>query len=196
MVYTTQELIDILEAELKANWQGKRLLMSSPFRIDNPVIAKAINLNNVSKVYAYRDFRAQIHQYQHQHQISGIVWRSCQFKDHSISIPELHNQLTAVTGDKEILVNAKQSIIDFWYQTTKKMKYFLADNIYSEISSLSLEIMIAKSEWAEIYSGLNELYLGLCWGNPTESQYLWARPQSGCDRIIAANHQPSGINIY
>lgn len=193
MVYNTQELIEILEVELKANWQGQRLLMSSASRIDNPVIAKALNLNKVSKVFAYQDFRAQVHQYQREHQVSGIVWRTCRFRDFSVSIPELHNQLTAIEGDKEILVNAKAAIIDFWQQATTNMKYFQVQQGVQEITSITLNSLIAQREWAEVYSGCNELYLGLCWGNPNESQYLWAKPHSGCDRLVAAQHQPSSI---
>lgn len=203
MVYNTQELIEILEAELRANWQGKRVLISPEARIDNPVISKAINLEKASKVFAYQDFRAQIHQYQREHLVSGIVWRTCQFRDKSISVPELHNQLILVPGDKAILVSAKQSIIDFWHQATAQMNYFLvgerSQSIEASRRQISRETMaklIDKAEWAEIDSGLDELYLGLCWGNPEESQYLWARPQSGCDRLIAAEDQPRGINIY
>lgn len=193
MVYNTQELIDILEAELKANWQGQRLLMSSESRIDNPVIAKALNLNKVSKVFAYRDFRSQVHQYQREHQVSGIVWRICQFRGFSLSIPELHNQLTAIEGDKEILVQAKPSIIDFWTKATTNMKYFQLTEGFQEIPPTTLTTLVAQREWAEVYSGSDELYLGLCWGNPNESQYLWAKPHSGCDRLVAAENQPSGI---
>ncbi len=193
MVYTTQELIDILEAELKANWQGQRLLISSRLRIDNPVIAKALNLDKVSKVFAYRDFRAQVHQYQKEHQVSGIVWRVCQFRGFSISIPEVHSQLTAIETDKQILVNAKPSIIDFWIKATANMKYFQLTESFQEISLTTLTNLVKQREWAEVYSGCDELYLGLCWGNPNESQYLWAKPHSGCDRLVAAEHQPSGI---
>ncbi|ELR99096.1 hypothetical protein [Gloeocapsa sp. PCC 73106] len=202
MVYSTQELISILECELRATWQGKRVLMSPAARIDNPVISKAINLEKASKVFAYQDFRSQIHQYQRENQVSGIVWRICRFREESIPVPELHNQLILVPGDKEILVNAKASIIDFWYQLTRNMNYFkVADRsstseVNPEITLESMTELINKAEWAEVDSGCNELYLGLCWGNPEESQYLWARPQSGCDRLIAAPDQPSGLNIY
>lgn len=196
MVYSTQELIDILEAELKANCQGQRLLMSSDSRINNPVIAKALNIDKISKVFAYQDFRAQVHQYQRDHQVSGIVWRLCKFRGFSLQIPELHNQLTAIPGDKEILVKAKESIIDFWYEVTDKMKYFhQVEESFTEISSINVARLIKQREWAELYSGRDEVYLILCWGNPAETQYLWAKPESGCDRLIAAEHQPSGIRI-
>jgi hypothetical protein len=196
--YSTQELIEILEAELRANWQGKRLLMSSESRIDNPVIAKAIDLGKVSKVFAYQDFRSQIHQYQKEHQVSGIVWRLCGFRGMSISVPELHNQLTLIPGDKEILMAAKRSIIDFWNQATTIMKYFQFTNRtqYHQISPEIVDKLISQAEWLEIDSGCEEVYLSTCWGNPLESQYTWAKPQSGCDRLVATETQPSGINIY
>lgn len=75
MTYTTQQLLEILEQELRATCQGKRVLLSPGDRLDNPIMAKAINLDQVGKVFAYQDFRGQIHEYQRQHNVSGLVWR-------------------------------------------------------------------------------------------------------------------------
>ncbi len=55
--------------------------------------------------------------------------------------------------------------------------------------------LIRQAEWAEIDAALNEIYLGLCWGDPLEYRYQWAKPKSGCDRIIAADTEPSSIKI-
>ncbi|HEY9816804.1 MAG TPA: hypothetical protein V6D20_13545, partial [Candidatus Obscuribacterales bacterium] len=63
MPYTTQDLIEILDQELRAHWKGERLLLSSEKRLDNPVVAKAIGAGQLSKVFGYRDFQGQIHQY-------------------------------------------------------------------------------------------------------------------------------------
>lgn len=203
MVYTTHELIDILEKELKANWQGKRILFSSAKRIDNPVLAKAINLEKANRVFAYQDFRRQVHEYQREHHISGIVWRLCEFQGQSIQVPELHNQLVLVPGDKLILMEAKESILAFWYRVTVNMNYFLTgdrlqclEGSFESITPSRLSQVISKAEWVEIDAGHRELYLRLCWGNPEESQYLWAYPHSGCERVIATKNTPSPINLY
>lgn len=234
MTYTTQQLIEILDRELRANWKGERIVLSSADRINDPVVAKLLNMNRVSKVFAYQDFRRQIHQYQKEHQVSGIIWRSCTFKDRTFSYPEIYNQLIPLDKDKEILVQAKESVINFWHEVTKDMNFWLASapgrgSIYSaKLSSetetqangeeettfkkdrvstsaqthhhqkINLEYvnkLIKQAEWAEIDAALSEIYLGLCWGDPLEYRYQWAKPKSGCDRIIAAYTEPSSIKI-
>ena len=41
MSYTTQQLLEILDQELRAAWKGERVLLSSAQRINNSVLAKA-----------------------------------------------------------------------------------------------------------------------------------------------------------
>jgi hypothetical protein len=192
-LYNTQDLINILDAELRANWQGKRILLSSTDRLDNPVVAKAINPEKVSKVFAYQDFRRQIHEYQRKHHVSGIVWRECHFQGESITVPELHNQLIAIPEDKLTLMKAKQSILEFWFKVTAKMNYFLGKN-RQLITPENLALLVQETEWAEVDTGQKEVYLSLCWGNPKETRCLWAKPQSGCHSIIAAYNHPSSIS--
>ncbi|MEN9872063.1 MAG: hypothetical protein RLZZ171_3055 [Cyanobacteriota bacterium] len=202
MTYTTDELIKILDCELKENWKGRRVVLSSAQRINDPVVAKALNMDQVNKVFAYRDFRSQIHEYQHQHQVSGIIWRSCSFAQQSITYPEIHNQLIPVEGDKEILIAARTKILNFWERVTSQMNFWLVNhqknqygNHHRKISSDYLRKLIGQTEWAEIDAARTEIYLGLCWGDPKESQYQWAKPKSGCDRIIATVSEPSAIKI-
>ena len=201
MTYTTNELIEILDRELKENWKGKRVVLSSAKRINDPVMAKALNMNQVSKVFAYRDFRSQIHEYQQNNQVSGIVWRTCTFAKQSITYPEIHNQLIPVRGDKEILLAAKPEILDFWDRATVEMKFWLVNNNtnyknhHQPISREYLQKLINQTEWVEIDAARTEIYLGLCWGNPQDHQYQWAKPKSGCDRIIATVSEPSAIKI-
>ncbi len=202
MTYTTDELIKILDCELKENWKGKRVVLSSANRINDPVVAKALNMDQVNKVFAYRDFRFQIHQYQQQHGVSGIIWRTCSFNEQSITYPEIHNQLVPVEGDKETLIAARQQILDFWHQATLQMKFWLANhridqqgNHHQAISRDYLHKLISQTEWAEIDAARTEIYLGLCWGDPNEYRYQWAKPKSGCDRIIATVSEPSAIKI-
>lgn len=195
MAYSTQQLIEILEREMHATWKGERLLLSPAERIDNPVIAKAINLEKVGKVFAYQDFRRQVHDYQRQYQVSGIIWRVCQWGDLTLRYPEIHNQLVAVEGDKEILMASKASVLEFWNSITSDMNFWLALNYRRPISADSLAEFVAQAEWAELDVARTELYLGLCWGNPLEHQYQWAHPFSGCHRIIAAIDEPSSIKV-
>ena len=202
MTYTTEELIKILDRELKENWKGKRVVLSSAQRINDPVVAKALNMAQVNKVFAYRDFRSQIHEYQQNHGVSGIIWRTCTFEQQSITYPEIHNQLIPISGDKEILVSARSQILEFWFQVTDKMNFWLANsntgnsqNHHQKITTDYLQKLIQQTEWAEIDAARTEIYLGLCWGNPQDHQYQWAKPKSGCDRIIATVSEPSAIKI-
>jgi len=89
MAYTTAELLDFLDQELRAAWRGERVVLSSDQRL-NPVVAKAIGTEKLSKVFAVQDFRDQIHHYQREHNVSGLVWHTCRFQGRSHQFPELH----------------------------------------------------------------------------------------------------------
>lgn len=195
MSYTTEELIQILDQELRATWRGERLLLSSGDRINNPVIAKALGTHKLSKVFVYQDFRAEIHQYQLQHGVSGVVWRMCTLGDRVLRLPEIHNQLIAIPGDKEILIQAKASVLEFWWQATAGKKFWFAGHDPQPTTEERVAHLAQQAEWAELDIAQTELYLGLCWGDPKECQYQWARPASGCDRIIAADAEPSAIKV-
>ena len=195
MVYSTSELIDILDRELQANWRGERVLLSPAERLNNPAIAMALDPGKLSKVFAYREFRSQIHAYQEEYGVSGIVWRTCRFSGREIDLPEVHNHLVAIEGDKQILQAAKAAVIEFWHETTAGMKFWLSRNSLQLLSLEELQIRIDRAEWAILDAAREELYLGLCWGKPEDCSCDWARPESGCDRVIAAKDRPSAVKV-
>ncbi|NEQ54567.1 MAG: hypothetical protein F6K11_31290 [Leptolyngbya sp. SIO3F4] len=195
MTYTTQQLIDILDQELKAAWRGERVLLSTDDRLANPVVSKAIGADKLSKVFAYQDFRAQIHQYQRDHNVSGVVWHPCTFKGNSIQLPEIHPDLTAIPADKATLVATKAEIIQFWRSSAKGLRLWEAGYDPIEIDSTKVDLYIQEVEWADLTATRSELYLGLCWGNPKECYCGWAYPESGCHRIIASAAEPSAIKV-
>ena len=195
MAYTTAQLLDILDAEMKAAVRGDRLLLSSDRRLDNPVITKAIGPQKLSQIYAFQDFRDQIHQYQIAEGVSGIIWRDCTFQGRSVRFPEIHPQLTAIAEDKLKLSAAKGAVITFWRECISDLKLWRASNPPEPIELEKVETLIENAEWADVEATRSELYLLLCWGNPKESYYAWAYPESGCDRIIAAVDKPSGIKV-
>ncbi|MEL7083260.1 MAG: hypothetical protein AAGM36_02060 [Cyanobacteria bacterium J06597_1] len=195
MAYTTTELIEILDRELQANWRGERVLLSPAERLNNPAIAMALDPGKLSKVFAYREFRTQIHEYQLEHSVSGIVWRTCRFGERELHLPEIHNHLIAVEGDKAILQAAKPDVLCFWQNVTDGMKFWLSDKSLSLLTKDQLQERIGRAEWAIIDAAREELYLGLCWGKPEECYCDWARPESGCDRVIAAKNQPSSVKV-
>jgi hypothetical protein len=189
MTYTTTELIQILEDELRASWQGERILLSARKRLKDPVLAMALGEDKISKVYAYREFRDQIHRYQLQHRVSGLVWRECRFQGQQVRFCELHNQLIAVPHDKEVLIAAKVSVLEFWREVTQGMKFWRVGKQLEPITAQQVEQLAQQAQWAEVEAARQELYLGLCWGSPEECHYRWAYPKSGCDRIAAAHSE-------
>ncbi|MBE9116326.1 hypothetical protein IQ249_10495 [Lusitaniella coriacea LEGE 07157] len=195
MTYTTKELIQILDRELCASWKGERVLLSANERFQDPVLSMALGQDKISKVYAYREFREQVHQYQRTHQVSGLVWREFQFQGKSLRFPELHNQLVAVPTDKEVLRAAKGSVLAFWQQATQGMQFWLVGKQLVRITAEEIARLAKGTEWAEVEAAQNELYLGLCWGNPAECHYQRAYPDSGCDRAIAAKTEPRSLKL-
>lgn len=195
MSYTTEELLEILDQELRAAWKGERVVLSSSDRLNNSVVAKALGTEKLSKVFAIQDFRAQIHAYQHEHGVSGLIWRTCHFDGNSVRLPELHPQLTAIQADKPVLMEAKTSVLEFWRKAAGDRDLWLAGPPPIPTTHGHVSELMAKSEWAEVAATRSELYLRLCWGNPKECHCDWARPESGCERIIAATAHPSAIKI-
>lgn len=195
MAYTTAQLLEILDAEMKAAVRGDRLLLMGDRRLDNPVITKAIGPQKLSKIYAFQDFREQIHQYQIAESVSGIVWRECHFRGRSVRFPEIHPQLTAIAEDKLKLGAAKGAVIAFWRDSIADLRLWRATNPPEPVAIAQVNALIERAEWADVEATRSELYLLLCWGNPKESYYAWAYPESGCDRIIATRTQPSGIKV-
>lgn len=195
MSYTTEQLLEILDQELRAAWRGERVLLSSSDRLNNSVVAKALGSEKLSKVFAIQDFRAQVHEYQREHHVSGLVWHTCRFNGQSIRFPELHPQLTAITQDKRTLIEAKAAVIAFWRQSIGTMRLWLAGRPPQPTTLDHVESLIDSTEWAEIDATRSELYLSLCWGDPKDCRCDWARPESGCERIIAAIAEPSAIKV-
>ncbi|HIK45475.1 MAG TPA: hypothetical protein IGR64_11420 [Leptolyngbyaceae cyanobacterium M65_K2018_010] len=195
MSYTTEQLLDFLDQELRATWKGERVVLSSADRLNHPVIAKALGTDKLSKVFAIQDFRAQIHAYQRQHHVSGLVWHTCQFQGRSIRFPELHPQLAAIPQDKLALTAAKSALLNFWRIAIPNLRLWLAGSPPQPTSLDHVETLIAASEWAELAATRTELYLSLCWGDPQDCHCDWAKPESGCERIIATAGEPSGIKV-
>ena len=195
MTYSTEQLIQILDQELRATWKGERILLSSSDRLSNPVIAKALGSEKLSKVFAYQDFQKQIQQYQIEHRVSGIVWHTCTFRDHTVQYPELHHQLVPVFGDKDILTSAKSSVLEFWWDASEGFCYWSAGHTPHRLGRDIVEQMTYDAEWVEIAAGQDELYLSLCWGDPKECHYQWAWPDSRCERVIASERKPMLSNL-
>ncbi len=192
-VYTTQELIEILADERQACLKGKRLKLEVKVS-GNPVIDQFIRTDGLQKFTAYQDFKAAIHDYQRENQVSGIIWREVTVKGQTLRYPEVDSELIALISDLEILKAAKNSILEFWYEVTREMDLYLSFNNskqHEQIIRLDVERIAQRTEWASLWKWENssflEIILQLGWGKPEEAYYKRGRPRSGSEYIHAVN---------
>lgn len=192
-VYSTQELIEIVAAERQACLKGKRLKLDVAVS-GNPVIDQLITTEGLQKFTAYQDFKASIHEYQRQNQVSGIVWKDLIVKGKTLNYPEVDSHLIALDQDLEILKTAKKSMLEFWDEMTAEMDLYLSvsnGRLHEKINTLDVERIAQRTEWASFLKWENsnflELILQMGWGKPEEAAYKRGRPQSGSEFIHAVN---------
>lgn len=192
-VYTTEELIQILRSERQACLKGERLKLEVTVS-GNPLIDQFIKSDGLQKFTAYEDFKAAIHDYQKEYQVSGIIWRKVTIKSKTLRYPEVDTQLIALPYDLEILKNAKDSLLNFWDEVTDGMDLYLSFNNskqYQNILSSDVERIAQRTEWASLCvfenSNFLEIILQLGWGKPEEASYKRGRPHSGSEYIHAVN---------
>ena len=91
----------------------------------------------------------------------------------------------------------KLAILDFWRRSIPGLRLWrpVSTAAPQPTTLAEVEERVAQSEWAELAATRGELYLSLCWGDPKECQCDWARPASGCEKIIATLGEPSGIKV-
>jgi hypothetical protein len=192
-VYSTEELIQILADERRACMNGERLNLAASAS-GNPLIDQFLKPDGIQKFSAYRDFKAAVHRYQRQHQVSGIVWRQLTIKEKTLNYPVVDEQLVALSNDLEILKTAKASILAFWWQATLGMDLYLSINTgkdYRQIMPNDVRAIAYRTEWASLSQHGNstflEIILQLGWGKPEEASYKRGWPTSGSEYIHAVN---------
>lgn len=197
-VYSTEELIKILADERRACMNGERLNLAASAS-GSPLLDQFLKPDGIQKFTAYRDFKAAVHRYQRQHQVSGIVWRQLTMKGKTLRYPAVDDQLAALSSDLEILKAAKVSILAFWHSVTKGMDLYLSINSGKDYRQIRLDEVgaITKgTEWASLSvhgnSTFLEIILQLGWGQPEEASYKRGWPLSGSEYIHAVkpNQRP------
>ncbi len=198
-VYTTDELVEILAAEQRACVAGQRLNLAVAKAGINPLIDRFLNTEGLQKFTAYAEFRATIHQYQQEHQVSGIVQRQITIRGQALTYPVVHDQLIALPEDMALLKQAKPLVLAFWQQVTAGMTLYLAVNAGREHRPLvasDVAGIAARTDWAAITShGTGDrlmVMLQLGWGSPREALDWRNFPTAGCEQIcaVAANQSP------
>ncbi|MEI2581177.1 hypothetical protein [Scytonema sp. PRP1] len=192
-VYTTEQLIQILRSEREACLTGKRLKLAVTVS-GNPLIDQFIRTDGLQKFTAYQDFKATIHEYQREHQVSGIVWREVTVKGKTLRYPEVDAQLIALSSDIETLKAAKNSILEFWNEVTVGMDLYLSfshGKTYQQIIKADVDRIAHRTEWTSLWKWENtnflEIILHLGWGKPDEACYKRGFPISGSESIHAVN---------
>ncbi|MEB3216119.1 MAG: hypothetical protein VKN72_07775 [Nostocales cyanobacterium 94392] len=192
-VYTTEELIQILTDERQACLTGKRLKLEVKIS-GNPVIDQFIQTEGLQKFTAYQDFKAAIHEYQKEHQVSGIVWQQICIKGETLHYPEVDGQLIALQNDLKIIASAKNSILEFWYKVTVGMEFYLSvsnGKQYQKINLEDIKRIEQRTQWASLCkwekSNFLEIILQLGWGKPEEACYKRGFPASGSEFIHGVN---------
>jgi hypothetical protein len=198
-VYSTAELIEILAQERRNCMAGRRLdLAATPSGI-NPLLDRFIEPMGIQKFTAYENFRQTIHQYQHEHQVSGLVVAPVQVGENILQFPRLHEQLVSLQSDQRVLRAAKSQVVEFWRNCLGEMVLFLSvqqGKVFEALDLAGAERIISRSQWAVIEvqgrdRGL-EIILQLGWGKPEEALYRRGFPESGSEFIHAVfpGHNP------
>lgn len=191
-VYSTEELLQILAAERRACISGERLNLAAQPSGMNHVIDRLIEPTGIQKFTAYENFRNTIHQYQQEHQVSGLVWQEIRLGDRPLRFPQIDEQLASLPQDLRVLGEAKPAVIDFWQQTTGAMALFLSLQRgirFEPIEPELVERIVARSQWATVtHHGRGEtleIILQLGWGKPEAARYRRDFPNSGSEFIHA-----------
>ena len=190
-VYNTQELIEILASERQACMKGERLNLRVKAS-GHPAIDCLVDVEGLQKFTAYQDFRAAVHRYQRERQVSGIVWRRLTVKNQTLRYPVVHEQLMAIASDVEILKSYQASVLQFWQRVTLGMDLYLSiggGKDYRAIAPGEIEGIARRTEWGTLWkwekSAFLEMVLQLAWGKPEEASYRRGWPASGSEYIHA-----------
>ena len=191
MTYTTEQLIEFLETEFKAHAKGEREFVL-PEDAEQQLVASGdpigaiIGARNMASVDSYHSYRDQIHAYQREHQVSGLIVETRIFPDgSSIRYPTQHCQLALVDGDMDVLRGAKERVVDAFMNQVKAGHYYLIHRIEARSGAewhmeTTLDFIASFAEdmdWAALanYDDPGELSLHLGYGGPIDGDYVYNR---------------------
>lgn len=189
--YSTSELIQILAEERRACMNGQRLNLAVSLS-GSPFLDKFLQPEGFQKFAAYNDFRAAVHQYQRDNEVSGIVWHQLTIKGYPFRFPKVDDQLIALPADLEVLRSFREKLFAFWWQVTVGMDLYLslsAGKSHQAIAPVHVERIMQRTEWASLsFQGKAdtlEIILQLGWGKPEEAAYRRGFPDSGSEYVHA-----------
>ncbi|MEB3274128.1 MAG: hypothetical protein VKJ85_10135 [Prochlorothrix sp.] len=191
-IYNTTDLIHILETEGEAYLRGERLSLKTTAPTGHAVVDYFLKGEGIQKYTAYQDFKATIHAYQQEHQVSGIVWRELQVRGQSFRYPEVDPRLITLPSDVLILQLHKAEVVRFWQAVTPDMELYLATDRgtqYRSIEPEAVDPLAQRAQWAQIQAWERdtflEVILQLGWGAPEAAAHWRNWPESGSEYIHA-----------
>jgi hypothetical protein len=173
---------------------GQRLNLAASPSGFSPVLDRFLNLDGIQKFTAYNDFRATVHQYQRDRQVSGVVWQTLTLHGRSLRYPKVDEQLIALPQDLDLLRSFKPVLLDFWWQVTQGMDLYLSMNggkVHERIQHPDVDRIAGHTEWANLTqqgkADYLEIILQLGWGQPEVATYRRGFPDAGSESIHAVN---------
>jgi hypothetical protein len=171
---------------------GQRLSLKASPTGFSPALDFFLKTDGIQKFTAYNDFKATIHAYQHEHQVSGIIWQTLTIQEQTLYFPKLHDQLIAIPTDLDLLHRHRDPIYTFWHEITQGMDLYLALHVgkmHEPIALAEVDRIYRRTAWASLNaqgSGPTlEVILQLGWGQPEEAVYRRGFPESGSELIHA-----------
>jgi len=159
-IYTTEELSEILKAELRACMNGQRTFPMPP---EAESIAKKyplgsiLSADRIFQIGCYHEFRDQVQQYQLEHGISGLKTGKYTIRKREYIFPVPEDQLNLNQNDYEILKSVKTEIIDAFLSFDDGFTYLSFDHEDSKTGLIQVETtanyvryFAEISDWAEL----------------------------------------------
>lgn len=191
-IYNTKDLVHILETEGEAYLRGERLSLKTTAPTGHAVVDYFIKSEGIQKYTAYQDFKAAIHAYQQENQISGLLWRELTVRGQRFRYPEVDPRLITLPSDVLILQIHKMEVVAFWQQVTPGMELYLATDRgtqYRAIEPESVDPLAQRAQWAQIQAwergDFLEVVLQLGWGAPEAAAHWRNWPEAGSEYIHA-----------
>ena len=177
MTYTTEQLLEFLDNEFSVHLKGERTFVS----------ASTHHQNVSASIDSYWSIRDQIHAYQAEHCVSGLVVNKVELPNSGyIKFPAQHHQLILVDGDMDVIRAAKDRVVEtFLSQITDGV--YLSHTITSkdngewemETTPAFIQYFAQTMDWAEL-TWLDEctFSLKIGYGEPVEGDYIHGK---NCD---------------
>ena len=191
MTYTTEQLIGFLEAEFTAHTKGEREFVLSDdaelqILASRDPVGLILGARNMASVDSYHSYRDQVHAYQREHQVSGLIVETRIFPDgSSIRYPTQHCQLALVEGDMDVLRGAKKRVVEAFIKHVEAGQYYLMYRIEARSGAewhmeTTLDFIASFDEdmdWATLanYDDPGEVSLHLGYGGPIDGDYIYNR---------------------